>query len=66
MNDTVTHDQAVRRHAFADALEHLATLADSVPTFGFDVPARHIAAECRRWATGYRRPGLKRKEGAAQ
>lgn len=50
----MTREQAEKRNAFADALEAAARLADTVPAGDWDVPPRHIAAECRRWAGWYR------------
>ena len=43
------------RNEFADVLESVAKLSENVPSGGFDVPPCHIAAECRRWASCYRR-----------
>jgi hypothetical protein len=50
----MTDEHRKERHDFAYALEVVATLAENVPSFGWDVPPRHIAAECRHWAECYR------------
>lgn len=49
-----TLEQAERRIRFAEALEEVAKLADSVPDGAcWDTPPRYIAGECRNWARQY-------------
>jgi hypothetical protein len=50
----MTNEEKKERDDFAYALETVATLAENVPSFGWDIPPRHIAAECRSWAKCYR------------
>ena len=61
----MTDEQKKERNDFAYALEVVATLAESVPSFGWDTPPRHIASECRRWAECYRtdRQGIPQRGG---
>lgn len=61
----MTDEQRKERHDFAYALEVVATLAENVPSFGWDTPPRYIASECRRWAECYRtdRQGIPQRGG---
>ncbi len=59
----MTKEETAKRLEFADALERVATQAESVPCFGWDYPRAYVAHECRRWARGYRRSGAFTKGG---
>lgn len=62
----MTPKEKLDRQNFADVLEAVAKLSETVPSFGWDVPPRHIAAECKRWAECYRveRDGIPQRGGA--